>query len=216
MQPISSSLLLEALNWRYATKKFDRTKKLPTATWAALEQALVLAPSSFGLQPWKFIVVQDAAVRQALSAASWGQTQPLDCSQFVVFAGRKNLDAAQIDRFLDRTIEVRGGNKAALADYRAIMVGSVEKARAGGYLDGWQSRQVYIALGQLLTAAALLRIDACPMEGLDPAEYDKILKLAGTDYTTLCACAIGYRADDDKYATLPKVRYKAAEVVTHI
>src|SRR5579859_5001506 len=113
MKPIPTGTLLEALNWRYATKKFDPAKKIPADLWAALEQALILAPSSYGLQPWKFVVVQDAVLRQKLSAASWGQTQPVDCSHYVVFAVRKDLDATHVDRFIDRTVEVRGGMKDA-------------------------------------------------------------------------------------------------------
>jgi nitroreductase len=96
------------------------------------------------------------------------------------------------------------------------MLGSIEKARAGGYLDAWQSRQVYIALGLFMASAALLGIDACPMEGFDPGQFDEILGLAGQGLTTLCCCAAGYRASDDKYATTPKVRFKAADVVSYV
>jgi nitroreductase len=216
MKPITDDTLLEALNWRYATKKFDSARKIPAGTWATLEQALVLAPSSFGLQPWKFIAVQDAATRQKLSAASWGQTQPVECSHYVVFTVRKNLGADQVDHFLDRIVEVRGGTKDALKGYRDIMLGSLEKARAGGFLDAWQSHQVYIALGQFMASAALLGVDACPMEGIEPPKYDEILGLAAQGCTTLCACAAGFRSADDKYATAKKVRFKPADVIQHI
>jgi len=216
MKPITSDTLIEALNWRYATKKFDSTKKIPADTWASLEQALVLAPSSFGLQPWKFIVVQDPATRQKLSAVSWGQTQPVECSHYVVFTVRKNLGADHVDRYLDRIVEVRGGTKDALKGYRDIMLGSLEKARVGGYLDGWQSHQVYIALGQFMASAALLGVDTCPMEGIEPPKYDEILGLAAQGCTALCAAAAGYRAADDKYATTKKVRFKPADVIQHV
>jgi nitroreductase len=216
MKPIPAETLLDALGWRYATKRFDAAKKIPDDTWAALEQALVLAPSSYGLQPWKFTVVQDPVVRQKLSAASWGQTQPLECSHYVVFAVRKNLGMDQIDRFFDRIIEVRGGTKEALKGYRDIVVGNIEKARAGGYLDVWQSRQVYIALGQFMTSAALLGVDACPMEGIEPPKYDEILDLAAQGYATLCACAAGYRSAEDKYAVAKKVRFGPADVIQYV
>jgi nitroreductase len=215
MTPISTTSLLDALQWRYATKKFDAAKKIPTATWTALEQALVLAPSTFGIQPWKFIVVQDPALRKQLSAASWGQTQPVDCSHYVVFALRQNLTAADVDRYVGRIAAVRGGTPEGLKGYRDIMVGATDKARAGGTLDAWMARQVYIALGQFMAAAALLGVDACPMEGLEPPKYDEILGLAEPGFTTLCACAAGYRAADDKYATAPKVRFATGDVVTH-
>lgn len=216
MKPITADTLLDALNWRYATKKFDPAKKIPADTWAVLEQALVLAPSSSGLQPWKFIVVQDAATRQKLSAASYGQTKPVDCSHYVVFTVRKNLGVDHVDRYLDRMVEVRGGTKDALKGYRDSILGSLEKARSGGYLDMWQSHQVYIALGQFMASAALLGVDVCPMEGIEPPKYDEILGLAAQGCTALCAGAAGYRADDDKYATMKKVRFKPADVIQHV
>jgi nitroreductase len=216
MKPITSDTLLEALNWRYATKKFDPTKKIPADTWATLEQALVLAPSSFGLQPWKFIVVQDPAIRKELFAASFGQTKVVECSHYVVFTVRKNLGADHVDRYLDRIVEVRGGTKDALKGFRDHMLGSLETARAGGHLDAWESHQVYIALGQFMASAAVLGVDACPMEGIEPPKYDEILGLAAQGCTALCACAAGYRAADDKYATAKKVRFKPADVIQHV
>ncbi len=216
MNTIPTSQLLEALHWRYATKKFDPTKKIPGSTWAALEEALVLSPSSFGLQPWKFIVVDDPALRAKLVPASWGQTQVADASHLVVFAFRKNLDTAYVDKFLARQVEVRGGDVAALDGYRKMMIGSLEGARAKGILDVWQSRQVYIALGQFMAAAALIGVDTCPMEGIDAAKYDELLGLTGTNFTTLAACPAGYRATDDKYAAAPKVRFAASEIITHL
>jgi nitroreductase len=216
MTPVSTKTVTDALQWRYATKKFDPSRKIPAETWAALERALVLAPSSFGIQPWRFIVVTDPATREKLSAASWGQRQPLDCSHFVVFAGRKGYDARDLEHFIERTAEVRGVTKESLKAYSDIIAGSAEKARQGGYLDAWLARQVYIALGQFMASAALLGVDTCPMEGIDPAGYDKILGLAGLGYTALCAGAAGYRAADDKYASAPKVRFRAEEVILHV
>lgn len=216
MTPISTKTLLEALNWRFATKKFDTSKKIPADVWAALEQSLVLSPSSFGLQPWKFLVVQNPELRAKLVGVSWGQTQPADCSHLVVLLGKKNLGVADVERYFQRTVELRGGKLEDHQGYRDIILGSLEGARAKGYLDVWQSRQVYIALGEFMTAAALLGVDTCPMEGLDPAKYDEILGVDTKEWTTLCACPAGYRASDDKYATLPKVRYPANEVVRYL
>lgn len=216
MNSIPTTALIDALKWRYATKKFDSAKKIPAATWAALEQSLVLAPSSFGLQPWKFIVVQDPEVRKKLSAVSWGQTQPLECSHFVVFAMRKNLSTADVDHYVDRIAEVRGAPKESLKGYRDVMVGFADKSRAAATIDAWSSRQVYIALGQFMAAAAVLGVDACPMEGIEPPKYDEILGLSSQGFGALCACAAGYRADDDKYAKAPKVRFKTGEVVAYV
>ena len=216
MTPIPSSQLLDALNWRYATKKFDPARKIPAGLWTALEQALVLSPSSFGIQPWKFIVVTDPAVKASLVPVSWGQTQPADCSHFVVFAVKRGLGEADLARSLARTAEVRGIPVDSLAGFKNVMLGSIEKARAAGYLDNWQTHQIYIALGQFMAGAALLGVDACPMEGIDPAKYDEVLGLAGTDYATVVACAAGHRADDDKYATMKKVRFLPDDVIVRI
>lgn len=215
MTPISESQLLAALEWRYATKKFDPTKKISSGTWATLERSLVLTPSSFGLQPWKFIVVTNPAVKAKLLPLSWNQAQVVDCSHLVVFAMRKGVDEAHVDKFLARQMEVRGDKPESLAGYRGMMTGFVKNIAANGLLDQWATKQVYIALGQFMAAAALLGVDACPMEGISPAAYDDVLGLKGTDYATLVACAAGYRAADDKYATAAKVRFADAEMIEH-
>ena len=111
---ISREQLLESLNWRYATKQFDPTRKISADDWTTLEQALVLTPSSFGLQPWKFVIVSNPDLREQLVAVSWGQRQVADASHFVVLAIKKNFGLAEIDALLDRTLEIRGGDRAAL------------------------------------------------------------------------------------------------------
>jgi nitroreductase len=213
MNPIPAQSLVEALQWRYSVKKFDPARKIPAELWSALEQALVLAPSSFGIQPWKFIAIEDPALRHRLAAASHGQTQPTDCSHFVVFAVRRNLAEVDVDQYVDRIVEVRGGSREALRGYRDSMITFIEKARSAGTLEGWCSRQVYIALGQFITSAALLGVDTSPMEGINLAHYDNILGLPAEGLGALCACAAGYRAADDKYAHRPKVRFKPERVL---
>jgi nitroreductase len=104
----------------------------------------------------------------------------------------------------------------SLAGFKQMMLGSLNKAAAAGTLDTWQTHQIYIALGQFMASAALLGVDTCPMEGIEPGQYDEVLGLVGTGYATVVACAAGYRATDDKYATLPKVRFSVADVVEHI
>jgi nitroreductase len=215
MTPIPSSQLLDALRWRYATKQFDPQRRIPDDLLKILIETLVLSPSSFGLQPWRFIVVTDPELRRRLRAASWDQPQVTDCSHHLVLAVRRNLGLDHADRFLARTAAVRGVAVSSLDGYRSMMVDSIEKARRAGTLDGWQAHQVYIALGTLMTAAALLGVDTCPMEGIQPADYDEILGLGPEGYATVCACALGYRAATDKYALAPKVRFPVDEVVEH-
>lgn len=207
--------LISALNWRYATKAFDPEKKIPAELWDKVEESLVLTPSSFGLQPWKFIVVQDAALRETLVGHSWGQRQVADCSHFVVFAVKKELSLADIDAFLARQVEVRGGSVDALAGYRNVIAGFRDRGASEGWLEHWAKHQAYIALGQLMTTAAVLNLDACPMEGLDPAKYDEVLGLPEHGLTTAVACAVGYRSASDKYASQAKVRFTSEQVIEH-
>ncbi len=213
---MTSDALIQQLNWRYAVKKFDASRRIPADQWSALEQALVLAPSSFGLQPWRFVVVTDRAVREKLVAHSWSQRQVADASHLVVFAVRKGIGPADADRLVARMAEVRQVTKESLEPYRQMMLGTLSNPPKDFGLDEWSGRQVYIALGQYMAAAAMLGIDTCPMEGIEPAAYDEALGLKGTGYGTLCACPAGYRAADDKYALAPKVRYRAEDVIKRV
>jgi nitroreductase len=208
--------LLSALQWRYATKVFDATKKIPADVWHALEQSLVLTPTSYGLQPYKFLVVQDAAKRAELLPQSWGQRQVLDCSQYVVFLARTEMKEADVDKLIKRSVEVRKLPADALNFYRDMMLRDVVHGPRGKMAHEWAARQAYIALGNLMTCAAVLGVDACPMEGLVPAEYDRILNLSGSGYATVVACALGYRAAADKYAGLAKIRYETKDLVQTI
>jgi len=209
----ATQTLLDALQWRYATKVFDASKKIPAEVWSALEQTLVLTPSSYGLQPYQFLIVQDPAKRKELLPHSWGQKQVVDCSHFVVFTARTEMKEADVTELIARTSSVRGIPAESLNFYRDMMLGDVVNGARGKIAHEWATRQCYIALGNLMTAAAILRVDACPMEGLVPAEYDKILNLNGSGYATVVACALGYRASGDKYAGLPKVRFAMQHLV---
>jgi len=213
MSAITREQLLEQLHWRYATKQFDAQQKISPADWAALEDSLVLTPSSFGLQPWKFVVVTDPAVREKLVPVSWGQRQVADASHLVVFAIKKNLTEADLTAYLKRISEVRGIPVEALGGYRDMMVGSLFKARDAAARTAWATLQVYIALGNFLTSAAVLGIDACPMEGIEPAKYDEILGLDALGLSTVVVAPAGYRAVTDKYAALKKVRFVKADVI---
>jgi len=214
MKPVSNETVLQQLNWRYATKKFDPARKITAEDWTTLEQSLVLAPSSFGLQPWRFIVITDPEVKASLKGISWGQQQVVDGSHVVVFAIRQDLSADDIDRYVARTAEVRGSTIEALAGFRKMMVGALQGGRID--LNHWAALQVYIALGQFMATAAMMGIDTCPMEGINAAQYDELLALPDQGYATSVACVAGYRAPDDKYAQLPKVRFKTEDVVVRI
>lgn len=213
MTPTTPETLLDQLNWRYATKQFDPTQKIPTQTWETLATSLVLTPSSFGLQPWHFFLVQDPDLRQQLLPHSWNQTQVTDCSHFLVLAAKTKIAEADVDHFLNRTTEIRGGDPSSLEPYRQMMLGFISQMSPPA-ITQWAKLQTYIALGQLMTSAAALGIDACPMEGISPENYDDILDLPSKNLTTSVACALGYRSSADKYANAPKVRFLQSEVLT--
>jgi nitroreductase len=213
MNPMTTPQLLTALDWRYATKVFDPSKKISADLWQALEHALVLSPSSYGLQPYRFLVIQDAAKRAALLPHSWNQKQVVDSSHYIVFAARNKMTEADIDRFIALTSQVRNLPAGALGSYRGMMVGDLVAGPRGKIAHEWATRQAYIALGNLMTCAAVLGVDACPMEGFVPAEYDRVLGLENSDYATVVCCALGYRSTNDKYAGLAKVRYPATDLI---
>lgn len=214
MRSIDSKQLLEQLNWRYATKQFDPNRKISTQDWAALEEALLLTPSSGGLQPWKFIAVTDPAVRAELLPASYGQAQITEASHLVVFTAKKNFSDADVDAHIKRTAEIQGISIEALAPLRGMLVGGIVQSMNEEARDAWARNQAYIALGNLLTSAAVLGIDACPMEGFDRVKYDEILRLNAMGLVSAVVAAVGYRLPSDKYANAPKVRFPKEQVIT--
>jgi nitroreductase len=216
MTPITPATLHDALHWRYATKKFDSSRTIAPELISALEDALVMTPSSFGLQPWKFFFIKSSEVKAKLQPLSWNQEQVTQCSHHVVLARKHDVSAADIDAYLDDMCAKRGVSRKQLKMLENLIKGFHQKAVSEGWLNPWADKQVYIALGQLMMSAAVLGIDACPMEGIDPAGYDQVLGLPEKGYRTVVACPIGYRAADDKYAVMPKVRFSAEKVIEHI
>lgn len=211
--PTDPSTLLNQLRWRYAVKKFDATRRIPALTWSTLEEALLLAPSSYGLQPWRFVVVTNQELKHKLVEASWNQRQLADASHVVVFALRKGVDAAYVERFVQSIAQARGVELASLEAYKQMILGAV--SRPAEQVDAWLARQVYLALGHFLACAAILGVDACPMEGIVPARYDELLGLGAQGFTTLMIATAGYRAEDDRYASLAKVRFPGETVIEH-
>ena len=213
---ISRGQLLERLNWRYATKQFDPNRKISAQDWATLEEALRLSPSSGGLQPWKFIVITDPAMRARLAPASYGQPQITNASHLVVFAAKKNFGEADVDAFINHAAAARGVTVESLAPFRGMLVGGIVQAMDVPARDAWARNQAYIALGNLLASAALLGIDACPMEGFDRAQYDQILGLKDEGYGSAVIATLGYRDERDQYANAPKVRFPKEQIFAHI
>lgn len=197
----------KALNWRYATKAYDKSRKISADDWQLLEDALLLAPASYGLQEHKVIIVEDADLREKLRAASWGQPQVTDASHFVVFAAKTDLGSKEVAQYIDRIVDVRGTPREDLEQFEGMINAKVGAVNDAGLVTEWNARQAYIALGFFLETAAILGIDASPMEGFDPAQYDEILGLEG--YTAVVVAAAGYRDEaGDWLAPLAKVRWK--------
>jgi nitroreductase len=215
METLSTNALLGRLNWRYATKKFDPAKPIHPSVWAALEEALVLSPSSYGLQPYRFVVVSDLELRKKLRAVSWDQPQVTDASHFVVLAHKLAITEEDVESFVTLIAETRLAARDSLQSYYDMMMGDLVKGPQSASIREWAACQTHIALGNLLASAALLGVDACPMGGLDHAKYDEILGLTAKGYGTTVACALGYRAADDKYASLKKVRFPSDELIEH-
>jgi nitroreductase len=215
MTALSPEALLETLRWRYAVKAFDPDRRIAPELWAALEEALVLTPSSYGLQPWKFLVITGAELRAELRPFSWNQSQITDCSHLLVLLRQRTVSAADADRLINATASCRGLDPASLEPYRQMIHKDLIDGPRSQTIGSWAANQVYIALGNLMTAASLLGVDTCPIEGFSPSDYDRILELEDSPYQSAVVCACGYRSTDDKYASLAKVRYPAADLIEH-
>ena len=215
MSTLSTAEILEQLNWRYATKAFDPAKKIPADVWEAIEDSLVLTPSSFGLQPWKFLVINNPAIREQLVPHAWGQRQVADASHFVVMCAIQTIDEVYLDRYIADMAAKRGIPVDALAGLRNVILATLNQMSDEAKLQ-WAQKQCYIALGNLMTAAAIAGLDTCPMEGFVPTKFDEILGLEALGLQSVVCCPVGYRSADDKYASMPKVRWNKSDVVAHI
>ena len=211
LQPtLDGEALLRVLNARYAAKKFDSSRKIDGTLWDTLEEALVLSPSSYGLQPWRFLVVTDPQLLEELAPHAWNQPQITTCSHLVVFCARKELNGEDVEKLMQLTANKRGLAATDLHGYASMIGGAISNLSPDDLL-AWNKRQVYVALEQFLMSCALLGVDACPMEGFVAAKFDEILGLH--DVTATVLATAGYRAPDDKYGELAKVRYAKEELI---
>lgn len=207
--------LIEQLQKRAAVKKFDPSKKISAEQLDQLLSAIQLAPSSLGLQSFKVIVVQDAETREKLRAAGNNQPQITDSSTLFVFASQTSLDEAFGKKFIDLVAGVRNVARESLAGYEQMILGKLSSLTDEQKL-AWSHKQTYIALGVLVSAAAELGIDAAPMEGFNATQFDEILGLNELGLTTSVIAAVGYRAEDDIYSKMLKVRRPKSELFIHV
>lgn len=202
---------LENQNWRYATKKFDSTKKISTEDFNLLKEAIRLSSSSFGMQPYKIIIVENPEVRAQLQPAAWGQSQIVDASHLLVFANITNFGNDDIDSVLNVFTSERGLPENALDGYGGFIKSKIATLNEE-VKNVWTAKQTYLALGNLLNAAAELKIDVTPMEGFDPSAVNKILGLEKLGFNASLLATIGYRHEEDETQHYKKVRKSTEEL----
>jgi nitroreductase / dihydropteridine reductase len=196
---------IEKLNWRYAVKKFDVNQKLSTEQLTFIKEAIKLTPSSFGLQPFKVLVIQDQALKEKLKPASWNQSQITDCSELFVFTSLLDFSFEHVDHHILNLSKNRAVALESLEGYRKTIQNFIAKMNLLEQ-ENWTSKQIYIALGNMMAATAAEKIDVCPIEGFEKHLYDEILNLKSLGLKSVVAAAVGFRASDDKYQFVKKVR----------
>ena len=207
--------LIEKLQKRAAIKNFDATKKLTKAQLDQLLDSVRLAPSSMGLQAYRILVVEDPEIREKLREASHGQAQLTQSSQVIIFAIEKEIDKDYGNYYLDLIAKTRGIGREHLAGFEQMVQGTIASLSEEQKIN-WATKQTYIALGVLLTAAAEMDIDACPMEGFDAGKFDEILGLKALGLSAVVIAPVGYRSDEDVYSKMEKVRWPKEELFIHI
>ena len=206
---------IENQKWRYATKKFDASKKVSVADLETLKEAIQLSTSSYGLQLYKVFIIENPEVRAKLQPASWGQSQIVDASHLLVFANITNFGEAEIDASIKNMAETRGIPVESVQGYADFMKSKIttlpEEAR-----NVWTAKQTYLALGNLLNAAAELKIDVTPMEGFEPAAVNEILGFDQLGLHASLIATIGYRHEEDATQHYAKVRKSNEELFINL
>lgn len=207
--------LKEKLEWRYSTKKFDENKPLSEKQINKILQLTNLSASSYGMQPFKMVVTKDQELKKRLVEHSYGQTNVSDSSHLIVFAARTDIDENFIESYVKLISQQRGVSEESLSAYKTMLINYINK-KDKDTLQKWAENQIYIALGTLLTACATEKIDACPIGGFIPKDYDEILNLNDKNLKSVVVAVLGYRHKDDKYQHRKKVRRPLSEMVINI
>lgn len=203
---------LEKLQWRYACKRFDPSKKLSEEKLHILEESFNLTATSFGLQPIKMIVVANQKLKEELLKYSYNQKQVRDASHILVICIENEISPEFIKGHFKREEAIRDTPRNILEPYEKSLVDSFSK-KTGEEISQWMVKQAYLALGNLLTVCALEQIDSCPMEGFQPKKYDEVLELDKLGLKSVLVLPVGYRHPDDFFAGLKKVRRGTQEVI---
>lgn len=205
------SKFIESQNWRYATKKFDASKKISDADLEILKEAIRLSSSSYGLQPYKVLIVENPELRAKLQPAAWGQSQIVDASHLFVFANIINVGEKEIDTYLENIAETRGIPTENIVGYGDFMKSKINSLPED-VKNTWTAKQTYLALGNLLNAAAELKIDTTPMEGFEPEKVNEILGLNALGLNATLIATVGYRHEEDGNQHSKKVRKSKEEL----
>ncbi|MCX2678703.1 NAD(P)H-dependent oxidoreductase [Galbibacter sp. EGI 63066] len=207
--------IIKALEWRYATKKFDPNKALPKNKLEILKNAFNLTATSYGLQPVKLLIINDRALQSKLKEHSWNQPQVEDASHLLVFCVEQNIGADYIKKYFERVKNIRNTPEKVLEPFQNFLIEDFENKTAEE-IQQWAEKQVYLAMGNLLTVCAVENIDACPMEGFSSETYDKLLNLNEKHLRSVLVMPVGYRAEDDMFAEFKKVRKPMSDSVVEL
>ena len=207
--------LIEKLNWRYATKKFDSTKKVSQSKLEILKQAFNLTPTSYGVQTMKMVIVTDEATKDKMVDYCYGQEQTKGASHVLAICIQDEVNEADVDDYFDDVVKIRKTSETILSQYREELKDFV-KSKTKEEIEIWCVNQVYIALGNLMTACAVEEIDCCPMEGFLPEKVDELLELKKYNLKSVLLLPVGYRADDDMFSELKKVRKDISETIIEL
>lgn len=209
------SEITKALKWRYATKKFDPSKKLSDSKLDIIKESFNLTATSFGLQPVRLVIIKDPSLKKSLVAYSMDQQQVSDCSHLLVFCIEKAINSGYVSDYFNRVKQIRNTPDDILAPYKEYLESHFDK-KASQEVSLWATKQAYLAMGNLLTVCAMEEIDACPMEGFQPEKYDEILKLDQYNLRSVLIMPIGYRSEEDIFSTMEKVRKSIDEATLEI
>jgi nitroreductase len=207
--------IIEKLNWRYATKKFDTAQQLSDSQMDTLKEAFNLTALSYGLQTLKMVVISDKELREKLVPVSYGQRQVADASHLLVLCIQNEINTNDIDEHFDTVKSIRNTPDEVLDPFKAELKSTIETMPETKKSD-WATKQAYIALGNLMTVCAVEEIDSCPMEGFIPEELDKVLKLGQYGLKSVLLLPVGFRAEDDMFASLKKVRKPISSTVVEL
>jgi len=206
---------IKALQWRYACKKFDATKKVSDKKIKRLTKAFRLTATSFGLFPLKMLVISNQKVKDSLLIHAYNQKQITDCSHLLVLCIDSKMDTTTIDTHFELEKEIRNIKDASIAGFRQNLRDSFS-AKSEEEKEIGAKNQAYIALGNLMTVCAMEKVDTCPMEGFNPSKFDEILNLENKNLKSVLIMPVGYRSEDDFMSTLKKVRKPLKEIVITI